>query len=153
VLGPTAAPENASRRHTYASGEALESRRCPVCHKRDLEPRQVVCSPRCRTRRWRLRQHEARRGRDAEVRILLEAALTALGGAVIVEPNYRGFRFEVDAVPERDRFNAEVRIRRHGVKEEPHVELVNCWKQTVMAAERAGALWARRWIDSRLYSE
>jgi hypothetical protein len=67
--------------------------------------------------------------------------------------NYRGFRFEVDAVPERDRFNAAVRIRRHGVQEDPHVALVNCWKQTVMAAERAGALWARRWIDSRLYSE
>jgi hypothetical protein len=75
------------------------------------------------------------------------------GGRVIVEPNYRGFRFEVDAVPERDRFNAEVRIRRLAVHEDPHVAFVNCWKQTVTAAERAGALWARRWIDSRLYSE
>jgi hypothetical protein len=72
---------------------------------------------------------------------------------VILEHDYRGFRFEVDAVAERDCFNAEVRIRRHAVHEKPHVEIVNCWKLTVPAAERGGALWARRWIDSRLYSE
>jgi hypothetical protein len=29
---------------------------------------------------------------------------------VIVEPEYRGFRIEVNAVAERDRFNAEVRL-------------------------------------------
>ena len=52
-----------------------------------------------------------------------------------------------------DRFNAEERILRLFAREKPHVEIVSCWKQTVVLAERAAALYARRWVDSRLYSE
>jgi hypothetical protein len=76
-----------------------------------------------------------------------------IGGRVIVEPDYRGPRFEVNAVAESKRYSAEVRVRRHAVHEKPRVEIVSCLKDTVAAAERAGALWARRWIDSRHYSE
>ena len=72
---------------------------------------------------------------------------------MIVEPDYRGHRIEVNAVAERDRFNAKVRILRLFSREKPHVEIVSCWKETVVLAERAGALYARRWIDSSLYSE
>ena len=47
---------------------------------------------------------------------------------MLIEPDYRGYRIEVNAVAERDRFNAEVRIRRHAVHEKPHVEIVSRWE-------------------------
>ena len=72
---------------------------------------------------------------------------------MIVESEYRGFRIEVNAVAERDRFNAEVRVLQLFSREKPHVEIVSCWKQAAVLAERAGAVYARRWVDSRLYSE
>ena len=71
---------------------------------------------------------------------------------MIVEPEYRDVRIEVNAVAERDRFNTEVRILRLFSREKP-LEMVSCWKQTVVLAERAAASYARSWVDSRLYSE
>lgn len=59
-----------------------EPRPCPVCLARPLRPGTAVCSPRCRTERWRQQRAEARRARDAEVAALLDllaAARRALG--------------------------------------------------------------------------
>ena len=67
---------------------------------------------------------------------------------VLIEPDYRGSRIELNAVAEGDHWNAEVRIRQHAVHAKPHVEIVSCYKLTAEHAERAGMLWARRWIDS-----
>jgi hypothetical protein len=53
-------------------------------------------------------------------------------------------------VAERERFNAEVRTRQHAVNAKPHVEVVTCYKLSADHAERAGALWAQRWIDLQL---
>jgi len=66
---------------------------------------------------------------------------------VLIEPAYRGFRIEVNAVAEGERWNAEVRIREHAVNAKPHVEAVSCFKLTAEHAERAGMLWAKRWLD------
>jgi hypothetical protein len=66
---------------------------------------------------------------------------------MIVVPTYRGHRIEVNAVAVDGRFNAEVRIRGHAVNAKPQVETVTCHKLTADHAERAGEIWARRWID------
>lgn len=66
---------------------------------------------------------------------------------MLIEPSYKGFRIEVNAVAEGERFNAEVRIRQHAVQAKPHFGHVSCFKLTAEHAERAGMLWARRWID------
>ncbi len=68
---------------------------------------------------------------------------------MLIEPSYRGFRIEVNAVAEGDRRNAEVRIRHHAVHAKPHFKLVSCYKLTAEQAERAGMLWARQWIDTK----
>jgi predicted nucleic acid-binding Zn ribbon protein len=59
-------------------GGVLGSRRCPVCLKAPIHARQEVCSGRCRAARSRQRKAKARRERDAEIRVLLEAALREL---------------------------------------------------------------------------
>ena len=56
----------------------LASPRCPVCRTAPIHPRQEVCSARCRVARSRQRKAEAQRARDAEIRVLLEAALEKL---------------------------------------------------------------------------
>ena len=61
-----------------ARGGVLASRLCPVCQKVPIHAGQEVCSGRCRAARSRQRKAEARRERDAEIRALLEAALTKL---------------------------------------------------------------------------
>jgi hypothetical protein len=70
---------------------------------------------------------------------------------MIVVPDYRGRRIEINPIAAKaaDRWNAEVRIRRHAVNAKPHVEIVTCHKLTAEHAERAGEIWARRWIDLR----
>jgi predicted nucleic acid-binding Zn ribbon protein len=61
-----------------ASGGVVASRRCPICGQTPLTGRQEVCSGRCRAARSRQRKADARRERDAEIRVLLEAALKSL---------------------------------------------------------------------------
>jgi hypothetical protein len=67
-------------------------------------------------------------------------------GGVLIDPNYRRHRIEVDAVAVGDRWDAEVRIRHHAVNAKPHVETVTCCKLKAAHSELAGELWARRWI-------
>jgi hypothetical protein len=45
---------------------------------------------------------------------------------MIVVPDYRDQRIEVNAIAVDGRFNAEVRIRGHAVNAKPHVEIVTC---------------------------
>jgi hypothetical protein len=66
---------------------------------------------------------------------------------VIVEPSYRGYRIEVNAIAVDGRFNAEVRLLRLFSRDKPHVETVTCLKLGAEHAERAGYFWARRWVD------
>ena len=56
----------------------LASRLCPICQKVPIHAGQEVCSGKCRAARSRQRKAEARRERDAEIRLLLEAALNKL---------------------------------------------------------------------------
>ena len=56
----------------------VASRLCPVCQKVPIHDGQEAYSGRCRAARSRQRKAEARRERDAEIRALLEAALTKL---------------------------------------------------------------------------
>jgi hypothetical protein len=42
-----------------------------------------------------------------------------------------------------------VRTRRLFSQDKPHVETVTCFKLTAEHAERAGEIWAKRWIDLR----
>jgi predicted nucleic acid-binding Zn ribbon protein len=46
-----------------------------VCRTAPIHARQEVCSGRCRAARSRQRKAETRRERDAEIRVLLAAAL------------------------------------------------------------------------------
>jgi hypothetical protein len=69
---------------------------------------------------------------------------------VIVVPDYRGVRIEVNAVAADGPHNAAVRRLRLFSREKPHVEVVTCFKLTAEHAERAGYIWARRWIDAQL---
>jgi len=69
---------------------------------------------------------------------------------VIVEPDYRGFRIEVNAIAVDGRFNAEVRLLRLFSRDKPRAETVTCLKLGAEHAERAGYIWARRWVDVQL---
>ena len=66
---------------------------------------------------------------------------------MIVVPDYRGFRIQVDAVAADGRWNAEARIRRLFSEDKPHVEQVTCFKLTPDLAEHSAEIWARRWVD------
>ena len=66
---------------------------------------------------------------------------------MLIEPDYRGFRIEVNAVAAEDRRNAEVRTPRLFSREKPRVETVTCYKLRAEHGERAGMLWPKRWID------
>jgi len=66
---------------------------------------------------------------------------------MIVVPTYRGFRIEVNAVEADGRWDAEVRIR--AVHAKPRVRIVNCGELTAEHAERAGEIWAKRWVDAQ----
>jgi hypothetical protein len=66
---------------------------------------------------------------------------------VLIDPGYKGFRIEVTAAAEGERWNADLTIRRTLSSDEPHHERVSCYKPTAEYAEWAGMLSARRWID------
>jgi hypothetical protein len=68
---------------------------------------------------------------------------------MIVVPDYRGHRIQVEAVAASERFNAAVRIRRTLSDEKPFADTVTCLKQSAALAEAAGERWAKRWIDMR----
>jgi hypothetical protein len=68
---------------------------------------------------------------------------------MMVVPDYRGFRIEVNAVAVDGRYTAEVRIWRLFAREKPQVEMVSCLKMTPDLAEHSGEIWARRWVDLR----
>ena len=70
---------------------------------------------------------------------------------MIVEPDYRQHRIEVTAVLDGDRWNADVMIRRTLSPDKPLHDRVSCYKLSAAHTEQAGMLWARRFIDSRLY--
>jgi len=72
---PVASPDGV---RAPARGGVLASRLCPVCQKVPIHAGQEVCSGRCRAARSRQRKAEARRERDAEIRVLLEAVLEKL---------------------------------------------------------------------------
>jgi hypothetical protein len=67
---------------------------------------------------------------------------------VIVEPDYRGHRIEVNAAADGARWNANVTLRRSLSSDRPHHMNLSCYKLTAEHAEWAGMLWAKRWIDS-----
>ena len=58
------------------------------------------------------------------------------------------YRIEVRAVPDGERYNADVRIRRLFSEDKGRLETVTCNKLTPDLAEAAGELWAKRWIDT-----
>lgn len=68
---------------------------------------------------------------------------------MIVVPEYRGYRIQVDAVAVDGRWNADVRLRRLFTEDKPQLERVTCYKLTPDHAERSAEIWARRWIDGR----
>jgi len=68
---------------------------------------------------------------------------------LIVVPEYRGYRIQVDAVAVDGRWNADVRLRRLFSEDKPHVERVTCYKLTPQHAERSAEIWTRRWIDGQ----
>jgi hypothetical protein len=83
---------------------------------------------------------------------------------MIVVSDYRGYRIEVeavavgaaavgvaaDSVAGHARWHADVRLRRILSRDKPRIKRVTCLKLMPDLAERAGELWARRWIDSRI---
>jgi hypothetical protein len=66
---------------------------------------------------------------------------------MIVVPEYRGHRIEVNGIAVDGRYNAEAQIRRLFSQDKPHIDTVTCLKITPDLAEHSGELWARRWID------
>ena len=72
---------------------------------------------------------------------------------MVVVSDYRGYRIDVVAQEVDEAWNAGVRIRRTFSEMKPHVEQVTCRKATATEAERAGELWARRWVDRRHHHE
>jgi hypothetical protein len=72
---------------------------------------------------------------------------------VIVVPEYRGHRIEVEAVVTGMRWNATVTIRRIRSRDPSRVEIVTCLKLTPELAESAGETWARRWVDLKVEEE
>jgi hypothetical protein len=67
---------------------------------------------------------------------------------VIVLFDYYDHRIEVKAIAAGEgRWHATVSIRRTLSDEKPYRQTVTCYKLTAELVERAGALWARRWID------
>ena len=72
---------------------------------------------------------------------------------MLIEPGYRGFRIEVNAAADGERWNADVSISDTLSSDTPHHELVSCYKPTPEHAEWAGMLWARRWIDRQAFRQ
>jgi len=68
---------------------------------------------------------------------------------MIIVPTYRGYRIEINAVEADGRWNAEARIRAHAAYAKPHVRIVSCYELTAEHAERAGEIWAKRWVDMK----
>jgi hypothetical protein len=68
---------------------------------------------------------------------------------MIVVPDYRGHRIEINAVEADGRWDAEVRIRQQAVHAKPRVRIVNCCELTAEHAERAGEIWGKRWVDAK----
>jgi N-formylglutamate amidohydrolase len=66
---------------------------------------------------------------------------------MFVEPIYKGFRIQVEAVEVEGRWDATVNIHRVFSDEKPYIERVTCRKLTAELAERLAAIWARRWVD------
>jgi len=66
---------------------------------------------------------------------------------MLVVPDYRGIRIQIDAVPAGARWKADVRIRRVLSNDRPRVERMTCSKLAADHAERSGEIWARRWVD------
>jgi len=64
------------------------------------------------------------------------------GVRVIVVPEYRGYRIQVDAVAVDGRWNADVRLRRLFTEDKPQLEPVTCRKLTPDNAERSAEIWA-----------
>jgi hypothetical protein len=90
VVPPDPRAQVAFRGHTYAPQGMLESpmlasRRCPVCQEHELRPGQTLCSPRCRTRRWR----QARTVGLVEIRSRV-AELVSMLDALLKPPPRRG---------------------------------------------------------------
>jgi hypothetical protein len=77
---------------------------------------------------------------------VLHQCVAAEASTVIVLPSYRGFRIEVIAVEVNNRWDVDVRIRRL-FSNEMHIEIVMCGELTPELAERAGKVWAKRWVD------
>lgn len=65
---------------------------------------------------------------------------------MLIEPVYRCYRIEVNAVADGEVWNAIVTIRRTPSSQNVHHDHVNCFKLTAEHAERAGMLWAKRCI-------
>jgi hypothetical protein len=69
------------------------------------------------------------------------------GVPMIVVPDYRGHRIEINARAIDGRWNADVRIRRTLSDAKPHVETVTCFEVSAELAEKSAETWAPRWVD------
>ena len=66
---------------------------------------------------------------------------------MLIEPDYRRHRIEVNAVAAGDRWSAEVRIRRTLSPDKPHLETVTTLKLRADHAEHSALIRAKRWAD------
>jgi hypothetical protein len=57
---------------------------------------------------------------------------------VLIEPTYKGYRIEANAVAEGDRWNCDVKVRRTLSQDKPHRERVTCFKVTPGSRRRRG---------------
>jgi hypothetical protein len=65
---------------------------------------------------------------------------------MIVIPECRGHRIEVNAIAVDGGYDAEVRLLRLFGRDKLHVETVTCLKLRAEHAERADEIWAQ-WVD------
>jgi hypothetical protein len=72
---------------------------------------------------------------------------------MLIVSDYKRYRIEVNAQQTGGLWNAEVRIRRILSDAKPHVETITCRKPSAKAAEEAGSVYARRWVDRHRVSE
>ena len=68
-------------------------------------------------------------------------------GPMIIESDYRGYRFEVVAFKTEGAWDADVRIRRTLSATTVCAGHLTCRKPAADVAEASGAVCARQWID------
>ena len=86
-------------------------------------------------------------GVDLAIGMLQQVGAIAVQNARASGRERRGMLAAVDSFA--GRFNAEVRILRNlPIESKPQAETVTCFKLTTEHPERAGEVWAKRWVDA-----